>query len=318
VTRKRIFLSNDEEVRRAAALIRAGELVAFPTETVYGLGANALDPAAVEKIYAAMGRPATSPLIVHVESIEMARSLAREWQDKAEKLARAFWPGPLTLVLPKQACVTDRVTAGLDTVGIRMPANELARALIREAGVPLAAPSANRFTELSPTTAEHVRRSMGERVAMILDGGPTTIGIESTVLSLAGSEAVLLRPGMVTRAQIEEVIGPVRMVAATAEGAAHPSPGMHARHYSPKTPLLLVGDGDLPASGRGTYLWTRRHADAERCIEMPKTADAYAAVMYRILHEADAAALDWIAVEQPPADAAWDAIRDRLQRAAAR
>ena len=158
-TEKRICLIEASDISRAAALIRAGELVAFPTETVYGLGANALDAEAVAKIYVAKGRPAESPLIIHVDSIEMARSLVREWRIKADLLARRFWPGPLTLVLPKQPHIPDLVTAGLDTVGIRIPANNIALALIREAGVPIAAPSANRFTELSPTTAEHVRES---------------------------------------------------------------------------------------------------------------------------------------------------------------
>ncbi len=220
-------------------MIRAGELVAFPTETVYGLGANALDAAAIEKIYAAKGRPANSPLIVHVSSIEMARGLVREWPETAEKLARKFWPGPLTLVLPKQPHVPDRLTAGLDTVGVRMPANPMAQELIREAGVPIAAPSANPFTELSPTTAQHVRDGLGNRVAMVLDGGRTTVGIESAVLSLSGSGAVLLRPGMISRHDIEEVIGPVSALESVTEGA-HVSPGLHARHYSPRTPLILV------------------------------------------------------------------------------
>jgi len=191
---KRICLIEASELQRAAALIRAGELVAFPTETVYGLGANALDPAAVAKIYAAKGRPSGSPLIVHVDSIAMARGLAREWPEKAERLARRFWPGPLTLVLPKQPHVPNVLTAGLDTVGIRVPANAIALALIQEACLPVAAPSANRFSELSPTTAQHVRDAMGDRVAIVLDGGRTTVGIESTVLSLAGPEAILLRP----------------------------------------------------------------------------------------------------------------------------
>jgi L-threonylcarbamoyladenylate synthase len=317
-TGKRICLTSDADVCRAAELIRAGELVAFPTETVYGLGANALDAGAVEKIYAAKGRPAASPLIVHVDSIEMARGLVREWPQRAQRLAAKFWPGPLTLVLPKKPQVPDRVTAGLDTVGVRMPANQLALALIHEAGVPLAAPSANRFTELSPTTAEHVRKSMGDRVAMILDGGPTTVGIESTVLSLAGTIPVLLRPGMVTRAQIEAVIGPVSLAESPVPGVAHASPGLHARHYSPRTSLVLVKDGRLPATGRGAYLWIAHRADAGKCIAMPNEPQKYAATIYRALHEADAEGFDWIAVEQPPADQAWDAIRDRLERAASR
>jgi L-threonylcarbamoyladenylate synthase len=314
-TEKRTCLSEASEIRRAAALIRAGELVAFPTETVYGLGANALDPAAVEKIYAAKGRPPTSPLIVHVDSIEMARSLTREWPEKAELLARRFWPGPLTLVLPKRPHVPDGLTAGLDTVGIRMPSNRIALELIREAGLPVAAPSANRFTELSPTTAEHVRASMGDRVAMILDGGPATIGIESTVLSLAGPVAVLLRPGMISRAEIERVIGPVEIARSQAT-AAHPAPGMHARHYSPRAPLVLVAGGRLPSSGRGAYLWRECRADAARSIRMPRDPGAYASLLYDVLHDADSQGWDWIAVEAPPADPAWDAIRDRLERAA--
>jgi len=285
-------------------LIRAGELVAFPTETVYGLGANALDPAAIEKIYAAKGRPPESPLIVHVGSIEMARSLVREWPEKAEKLARRFWPGPLTLVLPKQRHVPDRLTAGLDTVGIRVPNHRIALALIKEAGLPIAAPSANPFRGLSPTTAGHVRRSMGSRVAMVLDGGRTTVGIESTVLSLAGPDAVLLRPGMVTKAEIEDVIGPVQGLQSAAEGA-HPSPGLHRKHYSPKTRLILVERGQLPRTGRGI------------CISMPDNPREYAAVLYERLHQADSEGWDWIAIERPPAGEEWAAICDRLERAAA-
>jgi L-threonylcarbamoyladenylate synthase len=272
---------------------------------VYGLGANALDPAAIEKIYAAKGRPPSSPLIVHVSSIEMAQGLAREWPERAEKLARIFWPGPLTLVLPKKPHVPDRLTAGLDTVGIRMPANPIAQELIREAGVPIAAPSANMFGGLSPTTAQHVREALGDRVAMVLDGGRTTVGIESTVLSLADPTAVLLRPGMVTRQQIEDVIGPVQIIGPVGEGV-HASPGLHARHYSPKTPLVLVAPGQLPNTGRGVL------------IQMPDDPTAYAAVLYERLHEADAEGWDWIALEQPPPGEQWSAIRDRLERAAAR
>lgn len=296
---KKTCLSN------AAGLIRAGELVAFPTETVYGLGANALDPGAIEKIYAAKGRPPSSPLIVHVSSIEMARSLVREWPERAEQLTRIFWPGPLTLVLPKQPHVPDRVTAGLDTVGVRMPANPIAQELIREAGVPIAAPSANMFGGLSPTTAQHVREALGDRVAMVLDGGRTTVGIESTVLSLVGPEAVLLRLGMVTQQEIEAVIGPVRVLGQAPEGA-HSSPGLHRRHYSPKTPLLLIEPGQEPTGGRGI------------CIQMPTDPAAYAAVLYERLHEADAQGWDWIAIEQPPRSEEWAAIRDRLERAASR
>jgi L-threonylcarbamoyladenylate synthase len=299
---KRTCLTN--EITRAAELIRAGELVAFPTETVYGLGANALDPAAIEKIYAAKGRPPTSPLIVHVSSIDMARGLVREWPESAEKLARKFWPGPLTIVLPKQPHVPDRLTAGLDTVGIRMPAHPVAQGLIREAGVPIAAPSANLFTGLSPTTADHVRQALGDRVAMVLDGGPCQVGIESTVLSIAGADAVLLRPGMLTKSEIEAVIGPVRVLEQPGAGA-HASPGLHARHYSPKTPLILMECGKVPPPGRGI------------CLKMPADPRDYAAVLYQELHQADSEGWDWIAIEKPPPGDEWAAIRDRLERAAA-
>jgi L-threonylcarbamoyladenylate synthase len=314
---KRICLIEASDISRAAALIRAGELVAFPTETVYGLGANALDREAVTRIYVAKGRPAESPLIVHVDSIEMARGLVREWPAKADLLAQRFWPGPLTLVLPKQRHVPNLVTAGLDTVGVRMPANDIALALIREAGVPIAAPSANRFTELSPTMAEHVRESMGDRVAMVLDGGRTTVGIESTVLSLAGPSALLLRPGMLTKSEIEEVIGAVDVARALGTGA-HPSPGMHQRHYSPRTRLVLVDDGQLPSAGRGAYLWITNSANAACMVQMPGQPRAYAAVLYEKLHQADAEGWDWIAVEKPPLAPEWAAIHDRLQRAAAK
>lgn len=303
-------------LERAGALIRAGGLVAFPTETVYGLGANALDERAVRRIYEAKGRPETSPLIVHVASIEMARSLAREWSEAAGRLARAFWPGPLTLIVPKQPSIPPIVTAGLDTAGLRMPSHPLALALIRSAGVPVAAPSANRFTGLSPTTAEHVRAALGDRVDMILDGGATEVGIESTVITLAVDVPRILRPGMVSREAIEAVIGPVEEGVASAEDLLA-SPGMQARHYSPRTRLLLVASRELPAQGRGVYLHWGEPAGADS-IAMPRTAAEYAATLYATLHELDEAGWDWIAIEEPPADAAWDGIRDRLRRAAAR
>ena len=299
-------------ISEAAALIRQGRLVAFPTETVYGLGANALDAAAVARIFEAKGRPRTSPLIVHVASIEMARTLVTEWPAAAETLARAFWPGPLTLVLPKDPKVPDIVTAGLATVGVRMPAHPIARELIGAAGVPIAAPSANRFTEVSPTTAEHVRESLGDRVDCILDGGPAEVGIESTVLKLAGAPT-LLRPGMISQAEIEALIGGVGQAAGKQEGA-HESPGMHERHYAPRTRVIL---GAPPAEGRGAYLWRTRELAAARPVHMPQEAEAYAAMLYAQLHGLDAAGLDWIAIEPPPEDQEWAAIRDRLRRAAA-
>jgi L-threonylcarbamoyladenylate synthase len=290
-------------LERAAALIRAGRLVAFPTETVYGLGANALDAEAVARIFAAKGRPRTSPLIVHVDSIEMARSLAAEWPASAEILAKRYWPGPLTLVLPKMASVPDIVTAGLSTVGLRMPAHPLALELIRVAGVPIAAPSANRFTELSPTSAEHVVQALAD---FVLDGGPSQVGIESTVLSLA-AKPTLLRPGVIPLPEIEALIGAVDLPAEPGEGP-HSSPGMHARHYRPKTPLYLVLPNHRPPPGKGVFLRIGR--------EMPPEPREYAAALYQTLHQLDQQHLDWIAVETPPDTPDWAGVRDRLRRAA--
>jgi L-threonylcarbamoyladenylate synthase len=327
------------EIDRAARLLRAGRLVAFPTETVYGLGANALDAEAVARIYAVKRRPATSPLIVHVASIEMAQSLVADWPEIANRLARRFWPGPLTLVLEKklekklekqldkQPVIPAIVTANLPTVGLRMPAHPIALALIRAAGVPLAAPSANRFTELSPTTADHVRRSLGSDIDYILDGGPCTVGIESTVLSLvaaqvgteAGSQPVLLRPGGISRAEMEAIVGPVAS-AQQVQAGAHPAPGMHPRHYSPRTTLYLATNGKLPDQrhGQGLYLQHQHPPSREsiQTIQMPAAAADYAAALYEVLHQADAGNYNWIAVDLPPSTPEWEAILDRLNRAA--
>jgi L-threonylcarbamoyladenylate synthase len=288
------------EVQRAAELLRAGRLVAFPTETVYGLGANALDENAVRRIFEAKGRPHSSPLIVHVASIAMARELALDWPDRAERLARKFWPGPLTLILPKRPHVPDLVTASLPSLGLRIPAHPLAQALLEAAQIPVAAPSANRFTELSPTTAEHVREGLGSRVDMILDGGPCTVGIESTVLSLVAGVPRILRPGMISQTQIEEIIGPVET------GAGLESPGQHPRHYSPPTPIIL---GHPPADGRGVHLDLN---------SMPSDPAAYAERLYRLLHDLDREHHDWISIELPPDTPEWAGVRDRLTRAAHR
>lgn len=291
-------------VEHAASLILAGKLVAFPTETVYGLGANALDPVAVERIFTAKGRPKTSPLILHVDSIAMAKGLAAQWPEAAETLARRYWPGPLTLVLPKRPHVPGIATAGLPTVGLRMPAHPLALELIRAAGVPIAAPSANLFTELSPTTAGHVPDALAD---FVLDGGPARVGIESTVLSLV-DRPLLLRPGVIPLPEIESLIGPVEIAGGPVEGP-HASPGMHARHYRPRTPLFLLDAGTPPPSGKGAWLRMGR--------EMPSDPREYAAALYETLHRLDGRSLDWIAVEMPPALPEWAGVADRLRRAAA-
>jgi len=302
------------QIAQAAAILRRGGLVAFPTETVYGLGANALDTAAVRRIFEVKQRPATSPLIVHAASETMARAYAAVWSPAARDLARRFWPGPLTLVVPKKPVIPDIVTAGLATVGLRVPAHPLAIALIRAAGVPVAAPSANRFTQLSPTSAEHVRASLGDAVDMILDGGSTPVGIESTVLSLVGVPT-LLRPGMISKEEIEAVIGDVAEVSAAAAGLPHAAPGMHRKHYSPRTPLLLIAPGERPVGGRGAVVSHRSHAHG--VVRMSADPKRYAAALYATLHELDGQGYDWIAVERVPELDAWAGIRDRLTRAAA-
>ncbi len=225
-----------DRIARAAEVLRNGKLVAFPTETVYGLGANALDAEAVARIFVAKGRPTKNPLIVHVPDMNSARALVMEWPENAAKLAAKFWPGPLTLVLPKRDIVPDIVTAGGTTVALRVPAHPIALALLKEAGVPVAAPSANRSMRLSPTTAEHVAGGLAGRIDLILDGGPTTGGIESTVLSLVGETPTLLRPGLISPAEIEAVIGPILRISDRAvdnAGEEKPllSPGMLSRHF---------------------------------------------------------------------------------------
>ena len=296
------------DIERAAAILREGGLVVFPTETVYGLGANAMDAGAVRRIYALKGRPSSSPLIVHVASIEQARSLAADWLPEAERLARQYWPGPLTLVVPKKDVIPDEATAGLPTVGLRMPRHPVALELIAAAGVPVAAPSANRFTQLSPTTAEHVRRAFGAETPFLLDGGPCEVGLESTVIAVTRDGLEVLRPGMANV--------PDAGTAAAETGEAHRSPGQHRKHYSPKTRIVLVGRGHLPHEGRGAYLWLDYNAVAAARQRMPGDPEAYATKLYATLHQLDNEGFDWIAVELPPDQPEWRAIRDRLLRAA--
>lgn len=288
----------------AAARIQAGGLVAFPTETVYGLGANALDAAAVAKIFELKGRPRNSPLIVHVSSIEMAKQYAAEWPAVADDLARRYWPGPLTIVVKKSPAIPDIVTAGLGTVGLRMPAHDVALQLIELAGVPIAAPSANRFAHLSPTTAQHVADEFPD--VEIVDGGPCQVGIESTVVSVIGGELTLLRPGMIAIDDAGQAAKPV---------GAHPSPGLHERHYSPRTRLFLVDTpGELP-DRKGAYLWWKKAGLTSCSRRLPRDPAGYAAELYDVLHQVDAENWPWIAVEKPPQTPEWSAILDRLRRA---
>lgn len=252
-------IRDDGALRQASALLRAGEVVGMPTETVYGLAANALDGAAVAKIFLAKGRPQDNPLIVHIADKEQLSTLARMVPESARKLADAFWPGPLTIILPKAACIPDEVSAGLDTVGIRLPSHPVARALIREAGVPLAAPSANLSGRPSTTTSGHVMDDLGGKIPAIVEGGPCAVGVESTVVSLAGNVPRLLRPGGVSLEQLESVLGSVEVDRALREKIGDEvrvsAPGMKYRHYAPKAPVTVVcGDPER------TAVYITRHA----------------------------------------------------------
>lgn len=312
-------------IAEAAEAIRAGELVGMPTETVYGLAANALDPAAIARIYAAKGRPAHNPLIAHVVDVAQAKQYAAEWPAMAEALAAKFWPGPLTLVLRRKAGIPDALTAGLNTFGVRVPDHPVALALIRAAGVPLAAPSANKFTEVSPVTAAQVARGLGDAVSVILDAGRTRVGIESTVVDVSGGRAVLLRPGMIGRAELEAVVGPVgRPGAAAREDAPRPAPGMTARHYAPHAQVQLLAGPHIAKSAAelgehrvGVISWS---VDVPGAVafsrRLPDTVSGYAGALYDALHAADAAGCSVLLIEKVPDDDHWDAVRDRLTRAA--
>ncbi|MCL4179489.1 MAG: threonylcarbamoyl-AMP synthase [Verrucomicrobia bacterium] len=317
-------------VREAASLLRQGELVALPTETVYGLAANALDPAAVRRIFEVKGRPSHNPIIVHVASLDQTRQCVRAWPEIAESLARAFWPGPLTLVLPRSKEIPDEVTAGGDTVGVRWPSHPLIQAVIAACGFPLAAPSANLSEQLSPTNADHVRQSLGRRIRLIVDGGQAQVGIESTVLDLSGHEPRILRPGMIHAESLLAVVGkPVRT--ATHDDGPLLSPGQLPRHYAPSAPLGVLAWADeadllrqlaarrLDASSTQvlahTVIPTGSRLGGVSVI--PHDPEAFARALYAELHRCDAARPGSIVVEAVPDTTAWFAIADRLRRASA-
>lgn len=321
-------------VARAAALLRAGDLVALPTETVYGLAANALDPAAVAKIFAAKARPADNPVIVHVDGPGMARRCVADWSGTAERLARAFWPGPLTLVLPRAPSVPDIVTAGGPTVAVRFPAHPLVRAVIRACDFPLAAPSANMSGRLSPTNSGHVQKSLGDRVALIVDGGQCQVGIESTVLDLTTAPPQVLRPGMIHADALAAAIGGPVQAAGAGAGAAGGggplrSPGTLSRHYAPKAKLITLGwrdDADLqrqlaagkvpPATAR-VLAHTRIPSGAGLggVSVIPHDPGAFARALYAELHRCDDEGVGTIVVEALPDTPEWRAVQDRLSRA---
>jgi L-threonylcarbamoyladenylate synthase len=311
----------------AGAVLRSGRLVAFPTETVYGVGADALNPDAVRAIFEAKGRPSYNPLIVHVASAAAARALVSDWPPLAERAASAFWPGPLTLVLPKAPSVPDEVTAGLGTVGVRVPSHPVALAFLRAAGVPVAAPSANLFTRLSPTTAQHVLRGLSGRIDLLVDGGATPIGIESTVLDVSGQVPALLRPGVIGLDELERVLGAVQVASPLAsDGDVPRSPGMIDRHYSPAARLVVFSD-----SGRARHLGDSLRSEghrigalvrhsfrgrADEVLVLPDEPMGFARLLYASLHALDDAGCDIVLVEDVPRDEAWRGVRDRIARAA--
>ncbi len=320
----RIELPTAAAIARAAERLRAGELVAFPTETVYGLGADASDPVAVRRIFVAKGRPADHPVIVHLAEAAHVERWAREIPDGARRLARAFWPGPLTLILPRAGHVTDLVTAGQDSVGLRVPSHPVARELLAAFGVGVAAPSANRFGRISPTTARHVADDLGDAVSMILDGGSCAIGIESTIVAFTGRDPVLLRPGGIGAADLARVLG--RTIGAP-DAHAPRAPGTLASHYAPKTRATLVAPNALRAEIAQLGEHDEDIAVLARTVACPADFDniwvpapveaaAYAHDLYANLRALDAANADVILIEAVPDDDAWQAVRDRLTRAA--
>jgi L-threonylcarbamoyladenylate synthase len=330
----------DAAVDRAVELLRREELVALPTETVYGLAANAFDARAVDKIYAAKGRPSHNPIIVHVASFEMAQECVSEWPESALRLAKSFWPGPLTVVLKKSSKVPDIVTAGGITVGVRWPSHPFIQAVIRKCGFPLAAPSANKSNEISPTTAEHVEKSLGSAVPLIVDGGAANVGIESTVVDLVAARPRILRPGMVHAESLMAALGVVIESGsrATATSSTHRpseemlrSPGMLEKHYAPKAKLIVLNwksgeDLKRQIANRKSQI-DNVHVVAHtnipsqqnfaRVSVIPHDPEAYARALYGELHRCDEEGAKLIVVEEPPDEAAWRWIADRLARAAA-
>lgn len=321
---------------KAAALLDRGEVVALPTETVYGLAADALNPAAVQSIYHTKKRPATNPLIVHIASRTMLKTYVREWPELAEKFASAFWPGPLTLVLPKADCITSDITAGLDSVAIRWPAHPFMQAVIRKLGRPLAAPSANLANQLSPTSAEHVLSQLNHRIPLIIDGGFSNVGIESTVLSLCRNEPTVLRPGIIHLESLQAVDPATRKLSTSSkplnqENSTQPqaSPGLHRKHYAPKA-RLKIHQWDS-ASNLASWVEALDTTPSKTCVlchekipspdaflrvsVIPHDPEAYARALYAELFIADQEKPDLILVESVPDTSAWQGIRDRLTRA---
>ncbi|HSU64336.1 MAG TPA: L-threonylcarbamoyladenylate synthase [Burkholderiales bacterium] len=306
------------QIRKAAEILRAGGLVAFPTETVYGLGADASNGKAVARLYATKGRPADHPVIVHFESAQRAFTWASRVPETARKLADRFWPGPLTLILKRSALAKDFVTGGQDTVGLRVPSHPVAHELLEMFQGGIAAPSANRFGLVSPTTAAHVREDLGDDVDLVLEGGPSEVGIESTIVDLSSGPAALLRPGAISRGDLEDVLKS-KVEEKNLSSPRH-SGGLE-RHYSPRTPARLVSTHDLDKEIEkikqrvAVLAFSRPDERVDYWLRMPRNPGGYARRLYAALRELDTAGCETILVEAPPEAPEWAAVRDRLQRA---
>jgi L-threonylcarbamoyladenylate synthase len=326
-----------EAIQAAAQSLADGNLVAFPTETVYGLGADGLNPNAVENIFKAKGRPSDHPVILHVADIDHARGLVNDWPSAAQRLAEKFWPGPLTLILNRSSRVSDRVTGGQDTVGIRIPSHPVALALLREFGRVgtgvIAAPSANRFGAVSPTRARDVAQGLGDHLSshdLILDGGDCEVGVESTIVNLSQGAPQILRPGGISRQDIEHALGTVLDDPARIRAGAPRVSGSLESHYAPRAKARLLEMPALVASGNAAALQSPAVAVVALCmhepqgldsrvrvIRMPAQAAAYARCLYATLNDLDQQGSDLLLIERPPESAQWEAVRDRLQRACA-
>ncbi len=311
-------------INYAADLLRQGRLVAFPTETVYGLGADASNPGAVAAIFKAKGRPADHPLIVHIGLVKQLQDWAKDVPEAVYSLAERFWPGPLTLILSKQDKVSPQLTGGQQTVGLRIPGHKVALQLLQTFAGGIAAPSANRFGRISPTCARHVAEELGDRVDIILDGGACQVGLESTIIDLSGQQPVLLRPGAISRQQIEELLQTELQLTPRTETRA---PGMLAVHYAPVTPAMLCAAGRLSElilqlsveKRKRIGVLTCRQPIQEslhvHCIHLSDQAGTYAQALYAAMRKLDALHLDTILIEQPPQTEAWQAVHDRLRKA---
>lgn len=322
-----ILKPSAENIKRAAELLQSGKLVAFPTETVYGLGANALNPAAVQNIFEVKGRPSSDPLIVHLYSAEQVSSVA-DLEDsdfilpRFNKLSK-FWPGPLSIVLPKRDCVPSIVTAGLNSVAVRIPAHPVALELLKVSELPLAAPSANPFSYVSPTSAQHVEDQLGAKIELILDGGASSIGIESTVVSLVNDQVTILRPGAVTKEMLEKTLGEEVVVSSQKSEKAAPSPGMFEKHYSPRTRLAFRDEVDLSsfAGSIGLISFNEDFQDlpvefhAVNTLSTSGNKDEIARNLYNAIREQDGLGLDLILIDRCDEAGIGMALMDRLRRA---